>query len=204
MRQGSIGPLADFRFAARSDIDGAPDSLWRVVASSRLAGCSKDEVTLVLKVSTCLWHGKDLEEAVRFYVSLLPGSEIEHVLRSPGPWPGGETGDVILVSFTLAGQNYQALNGGAPAEYGTAASIAVACPDQAEVDRLWAALAANGGSEIACGWLRDRWGVPWQIFPEALPRLLADPDPAVASRVFLAMQGMVKLDLAALQRAAAG
>ena len=157
----------------------------------------------MLKVSTCLWHGKDLEEAVRFYVSLLPGSQIEHVLRSPGPWPGGETGDVILVSFTLGGQNYQALNGGRPVDYGTAASIAVACPDQAEVDRLWTALTGNGGSEIACGWLRDRWGVPWQIFPEALPRLLADPDPAVAGRVFLAMQGMVKLDLAALERAAA-
>lgn len=110
----------------------------------------------------------------------------------------------VLVAFTLNGQSYQALNGGAPADYGTAASIAVACPDQAEVDRLWAALAANGGSEIACGWLRDRWGVPWQIFPEALPRLLADPDPALAARVFVAMQGMVKLDLAALERAAVG
>lgn len=156
------------------------------------------------KVSTCLWFGKDVEEAVRFYVSLLPGSEIEHVLHSPGPWSGGESGDVILIVFTLDGQNYQALNGGAPADYGTAASISVECPDQAEVDRLWAALTADGGSEIACGWLRDRWGVPWQIVPEALPRLLADPDPAVAGRVFLAMQSMVKLDLAALKRAAAG
>ncbi|HEX8166188.1 MAG TPA: VOC family protein [Beijerinckiaceae bacterium] len=157
----------------------------------------------MLKVSTCLWFGKEAEEAVRFYVSLVPGSRIEHVLRSPGPWPGGEAGDVILVAFTLGGQSYQALNGGRPVDYGTAASIAVACPDQAEVDRLWAALTADGGSEIACGWLRDRWGVPWQIFPEILPRLLADPDPAVAGRVFLAMQGMVKLDVAALERAAA-
>lgn len=156
------------------------------------------------KVSTCLWFGKDAEEAVRFYVSLLPGSEIEHVLRSPGPWPGGEVGDVILVTFSLNGQSYQALNGGTPAAYGTAASISVACADQAEVDRLWAALTANGGSEIACGWLRDRWGVPWQIVPEVLPRLLADPDAAVSGRVFLAMQGMVKLHVAALERAAAG
>ena len=156
------------------------------------------------KVSTCLWFGKDAEEAVDLYVSLLPGSRIEHVLRSPGPWPGGDTGDAILVSFTLAGQSYQALNGGSRAEYGTAASISVECADQAEVDRLWAALTANGGSEIACGWLRDRWGVPWQIVPAALPRLLADPDPGVSSRVFLAMQSMVKLDVAALERAAAG
>ena len=156
------------------------------------------------KVSTCLWFGKEAEEAVRFYVSLIPNSGIGHVLRSPGPWPGGEAGEVILVAFSLNGQSYQALNGGTPAEYGTAASISVGCADQAEVDRLWAALTARGGSEIACGWLRDRWGVPWQIVPEQLPRLLADPDPAVSGRVFQAMPGMVKLDVAALERAAAG
>ncbi len=156
------------------------------------------------KLSTCLWFGNDAEAAVRFYVSLVPGSGIDHVLRSPGKWPGGEAGDVILVAFTLGGQSFQALNGGASASYGTAASISVACADQAEVDRLWAALTADGGAEIQCGWLRDRWGVPWQIVPELLPRLLADPDPAVAGRVFAAMTEMVKLDIAALERAAAG
>jgi predicted 3-demethylubiquinone-9 3-methyltransferase (glyoxalase superfamily) len=155
-------------------------------------------------VSTCLWFGKDAETAVRFYVSLVPSSSIKHIQRSPGAWPGGEAGDVILVTFTLGGQNFQALNGGEPAHYGTAASISIECADQAEVDRLWTALTANGGSEIMCGWLRDRWGVPWQIVPETLPRLLADPDPAVSSRVFSAMKGMVKLDIAALGRAAAG
>lgn len=155
-------------------------------------------------VSTCLWFGKDAEAAARFYVSLVPGSSLTHILRSPGDWPGGAAGEVILVTFTLAGQSYQALNGGAPASYGTAASIAVECADQAEVDRLWAALTADGGSEIMCGWLRDKWGVPWQIFPELLPRLLADPDPAVASRVFAAMTQMIKLDVAAIERAAAG
>lgn len=156
------------------------------------------------KISTCLWFGKEAEAAVSLYVSLVPGSRIETILRSPGPWPGGETGDVIMVSFTLGGQRYQALNGGKPAEYGTAASLAVECADQAEIDRLWAALTADGGKEIMCGWLRDKWGVPWQIFPAMLPRLLADPDPNVSSRVFVAMQGMVKLDVAALERAAAG
>lgn len=155
-------------------------------------------------VSTCLWFGKDVEAAVDRYVSLVPDSRIDHVQRSPGPWPGGEAGDVILISFTLGGQSYQALNGGAPIDYQTAASISVSCPDQAEVDRLWSALTADGGSEIVCGWLRDRWGVPWQIVPEILPRLLADPDPTVAGRAFLAMQGMVKLDIAELERAAAG
>jgi predicted 3-demethylubiquinone-9 3-methyltransferase (glyoxalase superfamily) len=156
------------------------------------------------KVSTCLWFGKDAEAAARFYVSLVPGSGLTHILRSPGSWPGGQVGDVILVTFTLGGQNYQALNGGEPANYGTAASIAVECSDQVEVDRLWTALIADGGSEIMCGWLRDRWGVPWQIFPDLLPRLLADPDPAVSARVFAAMTQMVKLDVAALERAAAG
>jgi predicted 3-demethylubiquinone-9 3-methyltransferase (glyoxalase superfamily) len=156
------------------------------------------------KVSTCLWFGKDAETAVRFYVSLVPGSSLTHLQRSPGKWPGGEAGDVIVATFTLGGQSFQALNGGTPANYGTAASISVACADQAEVDRLWMALVADGGSEIMCGWLRDRWGVPWQIVPEALPRLLADPDPAVSGRVFAAMMEMVKLDIAALERAAAG
>ncbi len=156
------------------------------------------------KVSTCLWFGKDAEEAVRFYVSLVPDSRIETVLRSPGSWPGGDAGAVILVSFTLGGHSFQALNGGKPADYGTAASLSVECADQAEVDRLWAALTADRGSEIMCGWLRDRWGVPWQIVPAILPRLLADPDPAVAGRVFAAMQQMIKLDIAGLERAAGG
>jgi predicted 3-demethylubiquinone-9 3-methyltransferase (glyoxalase superfamily) len=156
------------------------------------------------KVSTCLWFGKDAETAIRFYVSLVPGSSLQHVLRSPGDWPGGKAGEVILVNFTLGGQSFQALNGGASANYGTAASISVECSDQAEVDRLWAALTADGGSEIMCGWLRDRWGVPWQIFPEMLPRLLAHPDPVVSGRVFAAMTAMIKLDVAALEHAATG
>lgn len=154
-------------------------------------------------VSTCLWFGTDAEAAVRRYVSVIPDSAVEHVQRSPAAWPGGEAGDVILIQFRLGGQSFQALNGGKPADYGTAASISVQCAGQGEVDRLWAALTAEGGSEIMCGWLRDRWGIPWQIVPDVLPQLLADPDPAVAARVFAAMTGMVKLDAAALERAAA-
>jgi predicted 3-demethylubiquinone-9 3-methyltransferase (glyoxalase superfamily) len=156
------------------------------------------------KVSTCLWFGKDAEAAVRFYVSLVPGSSINHIQRSPGSWPGGETGDVILLNFTLGGQSFQALNGGEPADSNNAASISVECADQAEVDRLWSALTADGGADIMCGWLRDKWGVPRQIVPEIMPRLLADPDPAVAARDFAAMTKMIKPDIAALERAAAG
>jgi predicted 3-demethylubiquinone-9 3-methyltransferase (glyoxalase superfamily) len=156
-----------------------------------------------MSVATCLWFERGAEEAARFYVALVADSAIEHVQHAPGPWPGGAPGDPILVRFRLGGQSFQGLNGGTPATYGTAASISVLCADQAEIDRLWAALTAEGGREIACGWLTDRWGVPWQIVPACLPRLLADPDPAVAARVFAAMQAMVKLDVAGLERAAA-
>jgi predicted 3-demethylubiquinone-9 3-methyltransferase (glyoxalase superfamily) len=156
------------------------------------------------KVKTCLWFKDDAEAAVRRYVELLPGSQIDHLQRSPGDWPGGKAGDVIVVEFTLAGQPYQALNGGTRVDYGTAASISVSCADQAEVDRLWDGLLANGGTAVQCGWLRDQWGVPWQIVPEVLPRLLDHADRAVARRVFEAMSAMVKLDVAALERAARG
>ena len=131
------------------------------------------------KVSTCLWFERDAEAAVRLYVDLVPGSVIDHLQTSPGDWPGGVAGEVLVIGFTLGGQSFQALNGGSPAQYGTAASISVSCADQAEVDRLWDGLIAAGGSAMQCGWLRDGWGVPWQIVPEALPRLLAAPDPAV-------------------------
>jgi predicted 3-demethylubiquinone-9 3-methyltransferase (glyoxalase superfamily) len=154
------------------------------------------------KITTCFWFDKDAEAAIRFYVSLVPESKVDHITHSPGPWPGGGAGDVIVIDFTLGGQSFQALVGGPPADYGFAASISVACADQEEVDRLWAALTADGGAAIMCGWLRDRWGVPWQIVPEMLPRLLADPDRAVAARVFTAMQKIVKLDVAELERAA--
>lgn len=156
------------------------------------------------RVSTCLWFGKDLEEAVRFYVALVPGSSLDHLHRAPGPWPGGAAGDVLMARFTLDGQRFQALNGGKPVDYANVVSIAVMCPDQAEVDRLWSALTADGGAESRCGWLRDRWGVPWQIIPEALPRLMGQSDRAASARVFSAMQGITRIDVAALELASQG
>lgn len=153
------------------------------------------------KIAPCLWFGGEAEEAAGFYVSLLPGSRVERVQENPADGPAGKAGAVLAVEFTLAGQRFLALNGGARTDYGHAVSFQVDCADQAEVDRLWDALSAGGGAPERCGWVRDRYGVPWQIVPTALPRMLADPDPAKARRVMQAMLGMAKLDIAALQAA---
>lgn len=154
------------------------------------------------KIAPCLWFNTEAEEAAKLYVSLLPDSRIDHVQKSPGDYPGGKAGDVLVVDFTLAGSRFQALNGRTPPQYTDALSLSVDCKDQAEVDRLWDALTANGGKPVACSWLIDRWGVRWQIVPSILPKLLADP--TKGPRVFQAMMQMVKIDIAALEKAAAG
>ena len=120
------------------------------------------------KISPCLWFNGEAEEAAKFYVSLLPDSRIDHIQRNPVDSPGGKAGTVLVVSFTLAGQEYMALNGGMRVEYTHAISFKIDCADQAEVDRLWDALASNGGSTQQCGWVRDRYGVSWQVVPSVL------------------------------------
>ena len=155
------------------------------------------------KIAPCLWFDGEAEEAAKFYVSLLPDSRIEHVQRNVMDSPAGKTGTVLVVQFTLAGQRFLALNGGTRFEYTHAISFQVDCADQGEVDRLWDAL-SEGGSVERCAWLRDRYGVSWQIVPRVLPQLLGDPDPAKAQRVMQAMLQMVKLDIAALKAAQAG
>ncbi len=152
------------------------------------------------KLTPCLWFNGDAEEAATFYVSLLPDSRIEHVQRNPIDSPAGPAGSVLVVTFTLAGQRFTALNGGMPVEYTHAVSFQLDCADQQEIDRLWDAL-LQGGKAEQCGWLRDRWGVPWQIFPGVLLKMIGDPDPVRAGRVMQAMMEMVKLDVAALQAA---
>lgn len=156
------------------------------------------------RVSTCLWFDGSAEEAARFYVSLLPDSHVDTVQRSPVAWPAGKAGDVILVEFTLAGARYQGLNGGPNYRLTPAVSISVSCADQAEVDRLWDALVADGGAPVQCGWLRDRFGLSWQIVPAELPAMMKDPDGEKAGRVMHAMMEMVKLDVGALKRAYQG
>jgi predicted 3-demethylubiquinone-9 3-methyltransferase (glyoxalase superfamily) len=155
------------------------------------------------KITPCLWFEGNGEEAVRFYVSVFANSSVDHVQRSPTDYPGGKEGAVLLIKFTLAGQSYLALNGGPYEKFTNAMSLSVDCEDQSEVDRLWAALTADGGEPLACGWLKDKYGLPWQIVPRRLPELLSDPNAAKAKRVMAAMMQMVKIDVATLEAAAA-
>jgi predicted 3-demethylubiquinone-9 3-methyltransferase (glyoxalase superfamily) len=156
------------------------------------------------KISPCLWFDGEAEEAAKFYVSLLPDSRIEHIQKNLVDGPAGKAGTVLVVQFTLAGQEYMALNGGMRFEYTHAVSFKIDCKDQAEVDRLWDALSSNGGSVERCGWLRDRYGLYWQIVPSMLPQLLGGPDRAGAERAMQAMLKMVKLDIAELKKAYEG
>lgn len=155
------------------------------------------------KITPCLWFNGQAEEAARFYVTLLPDSRIDRVFRSPAETPSGPAGMVLTVEFTLAGMPYVGLNGGPQFKFNEAVSFQIHCETQAEVDRLWAAL-NDGGQEIACGWVKDRWGLCWQIVPIRLEELLKDPDPQRARRAMEAMMNMVKIDIAALERAADG
>jgi predicted 3-demethylubiquinone-9 3-methyltransferase (glyoxalase superfamily) len=156
------------------------------------------------KITPCLWFDGVAEEAAGFYVSLLPGSRIDKVMRSPADNPSTPAGGVLTVEFTLAGQPFLGLNGGPQFPFTEAVSFSVDCEDQAEVDRLWDALTADGGKPVQCGWLKDRFGLSWQIVPRALPKLLSGPDKEGAKRAMEAMMEMVKLDVAELERAYRG
>jgi predicted 3-demethylubiquinone-9 3-methyltransferase (glyoxalase superfamily) len=151
------------------------------------------------KIRTYLWFNDQAEEAAAFYASLLPDSGITNVLRNGDAGPGPK-GSALIVEFTLAGQEYIALNGGPQFRFTEAISMFVTCEDQEEVDRLWSALTA-GGEPSMCGWLKDRYGLSWQIIPRALMELMSDPDPARAQRVTEAMLGMQKIDVQALRDA---
>jgi predicted 3-demethylubiquinone-9 3-methyltransferase (glyoxalase superfamily) len=152
------------------------------------------------KIQPFLWFDNQAEDAANLYVSLFPNSKIGKVTRY-GEGAPGPKGQAMTVEFELDGQPITALNGGPHFKLTEAFSFSVSCEDQAEVDRYWSAL-TEGGHESQCGWLKDRFGLSWQIVPTALPRLLADPDPAKAQRVMAAMLKMVKLDIAALEAAA--
>jgi len=152
-------------------------------------------------VTPFLWFDGDAEEAVRYYVSVLPGSQVTGIsYYGPGmPYPEGS---VMTVTFTLAGHPYTALNGGPEYAFTEAISLAISAEDQAEVDRLWDALTEGGGTPGPCGWLKDRWGLSWQVVPNELPELLSDPNPLRSAAAAQAMLSMSKLDIAAMRAAA--
>jgi predicted 3-demethylubiquinone-9 3-methyltransferase (glyoxalase superfamily) len=144
-----------------------------------------------------------MEAALRFYTALIPGSSIDWVSAVPADNPSGPAGSVKVAGFTLGDQRYMAIEAGPLDPFNHSFSIMVECGDQAEIDRLWDAL-KEGGSVEQCGWLRDRWGLCWQIIPKRLGELMSDPDPAKAKRVAEAMLKMVKFDIAGLEAAARG
>ncbi|MCT8997708.1 VOC family protein [Chelativorans intermedius] len=156
-----------------------------------------------MKVIQHLWFTQDMEAAIRFYTALIPGSSMGEISTFPADTPSGPIGSVKVASFTLGDQRYMALEAAGPATFNHAFSITVECEDQAGIDRLWEAL-KDGGAEEQCGWLRDRWGLSWQIVPRRLSELMSDPDPRKRQRVAEAMLKMVKLDIAGLEAAAAG
>jgi 2-polyprenyl-6-hydroxyphenyl methylase/3-demethylubiquinone-9 3-methyltransferase len=159
-------------------------------------------------LTLCLWYDVaregGAEAAARFYAKTFPDSAVGAITRSPGDFPGGKAGDVLVVDFTLMGTACIGLNGGGQAKHSEAFSFMIATDTQEETDRYWAAITSHGGTEIACGWCSDRWGLRWQITPRALTEAMADPDPQVRARVFAAMQTMVKIDIAAIEAARRG
>jgi predicted 3-demethylubiquinone-9 3-methyltransferase (glyoxalase superfamily) len=150
----------------------------------------------------CLWFDGTAEEAANLYISLLPDSRIDRVWRSPADTPSGPAGMVLTVDFTLAGQHFQGLNGGPEFRFNESVSFVIECDDQAEVDRLWDALSADGGEPGPCGWIKDRFGLSWQVTPRRLNELLDDPDPERARRAMEAMLKMGKIEIAELEQAA--
>ena len=150
----------------------------------------------------CLWFNGNAEEAAALYTSLLPDSQIDKNWRSPADTPSGPAGMVLTVDFTVLGQRFQGLNGGPDFNFSEAVSLVVECDDQAEVDRLWSALTAGGGEPGPCGWLKDRFGLSWQIVPRELNELVNDPDPDRARRAMEAMLTMGKIEVEELRRAA--
>ncbi|MGH8792200.1 MAG: VOC family protein [Stackebrandtia sp.] len=155
------------------------------------------------KIKTFLWYDNQAEEAANFYVSLFDNSRVVSVDRYGEAGPG-ESGEVMTVTFELDGQQYVALNGGPHFKFTEAISLQVDCESQKEIDDLWTKLTADGGQESQCGWLKDKYGLSWQITPRRFFELASDPDPEKAQRVMQAMLGMVKMDIQALEEAHAG
>ena len=151
------------------------------------------------KIAPCLWFNGQAEEAAKLYTSLLPDSRIDKVTRSPADNPSEAAGEVLTVDFTVAGQRFIGLNGGPDFTFSEAISFSIDCADQAEVDRYWDALIADGGEPSQCGWLKDRFGLSWQVVPRQMNEMLQSSDREAAGRAMEAMLKMTKLDIKQLQ-----
>nr|WP_315205329.1 VOC family protein [uncultured Albidiferax sp.] len=156
------------------------------------------------KNTLCLWFNGTAVEAANFYAATFPDSAVGQVFRAPTDYPAGKQGDVLTVAFTVVGIPCIGLNGGPQFKHSEAFSFQIATDDQAETDRLWNAIVHNGGQPSECGWCKDRWGLSWQITPRVLIEGISDPDPKVAQRVFEAMMGMGKIDIAGIEAARRG
>lgn len=155
------------------------------------------------KNTICLWYEQDAEAAARFYASTFPDSAVGRVHHAPSDFPGGKAGQVLTVEFTVCGIPCLGLNGGSAFRQSEAFSFQIATEDQAETDRYWNAIVGNGGTESACGWCKDRWGLSWQITPRALTEAMAAGG-EIAQRAFAAMMTMQKIDVAAIEAAVRG
>jgi predicted 3-demethylubiquinone-9 3-methyltransferase (glyoxalase superfamily) len=167
-----------------------------------IGGGDQTKEDAMTRLFPCLWFDGNAEEAADFYATLLPDSHVENVWRSPAETPSGPAGMVLTVDFTVAGQRFQGLNGGPNFTFNEAVSFVIECADQAEVDRLWDALSKNGGEPGPCGWVKDRFGLSWQVVPRRLEELINDPDTGRARRAMEAMLKMGKIEVAELERAA--
>jgi predicted 3-demethylubiquinone-9 3-methyltransferase (glyoxalase superfamily) len=155
------------------------------------------------RITPCLWFDGIAEEAAGFYVSVFPDSRVEAIHRAPGNYPAGQAGEVLMVEFTLLGQPFVGLNGGPAFRFNEAISFQIPVQTQDQVDRFTNALSAVPEAE-QCGWVKDRFGVSWQIVPEQLIRSITTADPTRAKRAFEAMMTMKRIDIAAIERAVSG
>ena len=156
------------------------------------------------RITPCLWYDGNAEEAANLYASIFPDSSVDAVHRSPADYPNGKAGNVLTVDFTVMGMKFLGLNGGPMFKFDEAVSFIIHTKDQAETDRYWDAIIASGGQPSACGWIKDKFGLNWQITPQRLLDLMADSDHGRAKRAMEAMMKMRKIDIAAVEAAADG